>query len=107
MLGTALLGTAGLRPLDDSEDAEIEIVYSLEPDRWGHGYAAEAAVAILDYAFEVLGLGRVLAEIDRDNAASEAVARRLGMRPVETPADPLGPLTQVAVERDGWLGSRR
>jgi RimJ/RimL family protein N-acetyltransferase len=43
MLGTALLGTAGLRPLDDSEDPEIEIVYSLEPDRWGHGYAAASS----------------------------------------------------------------
>jgi RimJ/RimL family protein N-acetyltransferase len=107
MLGTALLGTAGLRPLDDSEDSEIEIVYSLEPERWGHGYAVEAAAAILDYAFGVVGLARVIAEIDRDNAASEAVVRRLGMQPV-VPAGPAhGAMTHVAVDRDGWLGSRR
>jgi RimJ/RimL family protein N-acetyltransferase len=107
MLGTALLGTAGLRPLDDSEDTEIEIVYSLEPDRWGHGYAAEAAVAIMDYAFEILGLRRVIAEIDEGNAASEAVAQRLGMRPFETAPGLLGPMTHFAVEREGWLGPRR
>jgi RimJ/RimL family protein N-acetyltransferase len=111
MLGTALLGTAGLRPLNDSEDPEIEIVYSLEPDRWGHGYAAEAAAAILDYAFGIIGLSRVIAEIDRDNTASEAVVRRLGMHPVQTAAEPAGeppgPMTHVAVDRAGWLGSRR
>src|SRR5258707_14608703 len=37
--GTGLVGTAGLRPLQESG---LEIFYSLAPGAWGHGYATEA-----------------------------------------------------------------
>jgi [ribosomal protein S5]-alanine N-acetyltransferase len=96
LLGTALLGTVGLRPLGE----DIEIIYSLASTEWGHGYAAEAAEAVLGYAFEILGLERVVAEIDEGNRGSEAVAGRLGMRPFGAP----GALQHYAVSRDDWLG---
>jgi hypothetical protein len=44
----------------------------------GHGYATEAATATLQYAFEA-GLRTVLAVTHPENAASQAVCRRLGM----------------------------
>lgn len=96
LLGTALLGTVGLRPLGE----DIEIIYSLAAAEWGHGYAAEAAEAVLAYAFEILGLRRVVAEIDEGDAVSEAVAGRLGMRPFGLP----GALHNYAVSRADWLG---
>jgi Acetyltransferase (GNAT) domain len=71
-----LVGTAGLRPL---EDLGLEIFYSLSPASWGQGYATEAARAVLDYALGPLGLPEVLAEVDEGNAASIAVIERLGM----------------------------
>lgn len=57
---------------------EIEIGWHLHPDAWGHGYASEAANAVLDHAF-ASGLPRVLAVTYKDNLASQAVARRVGM----------------------------
>jgi RimJ/RimL family protein N-acetyltransferase len=98
LLGTPLLGTAGLRRLvEDDEDSEIEIVYSLDPSSWGHGYAAEAAEAVLRYAFDSVGLERVIAEIDEGNTASVALAEKLGMRPYETVPGQLGPMTHYMI----------
>jgi RimJ/RimL family protein N-acetyltransferase len=57
-----------------------EIGYVLHPDHNGHGYATEAARALLVLAFDALGLHRVIARIDARNDASAAVLRRLGMR---------------------------
>ena len=44
----------------------------------GKGYALEAAVATMDYAFDVLDWDDVIHSIDPDNAASKALAARLG-----------------------------
>lgn len=111
LLGTPLLGTAGLRRLVETDPGgEIEIVYSLEPRTWGQGYAAEAGEAVLDYAFGVIGLPRVIAEIDEGNGASAGVAARLRMRPYETVPGLLGPMTHYAVSKEEWRigsGSRR
>lgn len=57
-----------------------EIGYVLNPDFVGHGYATEAAHALLRLGFEELGLHRIIARIDERNHASARVVRRLGMR---------------------------
>jgi RimJ/RimL family protein N-acetyltransferase len=57
-----------------------EIGYVINPSYHGHGYATEAAVAVLRLAFDGLGLHRVTARIEIRNDASAAVLRRLGMR---------------------------
>jgi RimJ/RimL family protein N-acetyltransferase len=57
-----------------------EIGYVINPDLHGHGYATEAAGALLALAFDGLGLHRVTARIDEENPASAAVLRKLGMR---------------------------
>ncbi len=44
----------------------------------GKGYAHEAAIATIDYAFDVLGWDDVMHIIDPDNAPSIALATRLG-----------------------------
>src|SRR6266478_4716114 len=58
-----LVGTAGLRPL---EDLGLEIFYSLAPGSWGQGYATEAARAVLDHVLGALRLPEVLAERAED-----------------------------------------
>lgn len=45
---------------------------------WGHGYATEAARALLAWAFDLLPLNRVQAEADTRNAASARVLEKLG-----------------------------
>ena len=93
LVGTAagLVGTAGLRPLGGSG---LEIFYSLAPGAWGHGYATEAARAVMEYGFGPLGLPEVLAEVDEGNAASVAVVKRLGMTPYAVVPGLLGPMTR-------------
>ena len=86
-----LVGTAGLRPLEESG---LEIFYSLTPGAWGHGYATEAARAVLEYGLGPLGLPEVLAEVDEGNAASVAVVKRLGMTPYAVVPGVLGPMTR-------------
>jgi len=57
-----------------------EIGWTMHPDFMGHGYASEAASAILALAFGRLGLHRVAANLDPRNDASIALCLRLGMR---------------------------
>jgi RimJ/RimL family protein N-acetyltransferase len=58
---------------------ELEVGWALARDAWGEGYATEAGQAAIDWAFSSLGLDRVAAVIDLENARSRAVAIRLGM----------------------------
>jgi len=57
-----------------------EVGWSIVPDRWGRGYAPEAARAAIDWAFDVLGWEQVIHTIAPDNRNSQAVARKLGAR---------------------------
>ncbi|MEO5852494.1 MAG: GNAT family protein [Nocardioides sp.] len=45
---------------------------------WGHGYATEAARALLQWAFDTMDLNRVQAETDTRNVASARVLEKLG-----------------------------
>ena len=89
-----LIGTAGLRPLGSSG---LEIFYSLAPGAWGHGYATEAARAVVEYGLGPLGLPEVLAEVDEGNAASVAVIKRLGMTAYAVVPGLLGPMTRYRI----------
>ncbi|MDQ0708420.1 RimJ/RimL family protein N-acetyltransferase [Arthrobacter woluwensis] len=63
-----------------AEHRSGEVGYILSPDATGHGYATEAATAILRLGFDELGLHRMVARLDERNTASARVAERLGMR---------------------------
>ena len=52
--------------------------YCLDDAAWGHGYATEAASAVLQWAFDTLDLNRVQAETDTRNTASARVLEKLG-----------------------------
>lgn len=65
----------------DSVDNEcIEIGWIMHPDYTGNGYATEAGLALLDFAFRTVGAHRVIATLDPANDASVRVCHRLGMR---------------------------
>jgi RimJ/RimL family protein N-acetyltransferase len=57
-----------------------EIGWAFHPSAWGNGYATEAGLAALDWAFERLGWDEVIHSIHPDNRASQALAARLGSR---------------------------
>lgn len=59
---------------------DVEIGWRLARSAWGQGFATEAAALWVGYARDVLRLPRLISIIHPDNAASFAVARKLGMR---------------------------
>ncbi|MBQ0894554.1 GNAT family N-acetyltransferase [Micromonospora sp. U56] len=75
-------GTLILKPLPGAdgvtETDDIEVGWHLHPDSWGHGYATEAARAVLAREFAA-GTPQVYAVISPGNDPSMAVASRLGM----------------------------
>lgn len=72
------LGTVLLLTLPNDEHGEVEIGWHLHPDAWGHGYATEAARAVLAHGFAA-GLSEIIAVAHTNNDASIAVMQRLGM----------------------------
>ena len=72
-----LIGTANVAV---GEHRQGEIGFMLHPDHQGHGYATEAAEAMLELAFETYDLHRVVGRLEPRNAASASVLERLGMR---------------------------
>jgi RimJ/RimL family protein N-acetyltransferase len=65
---------------DPDRACRLEIGWRLRRDRWRQGLASEAASAMAEFAFRVLGSDRLYAVCNPRNTASEAVMKRLGMR---------------------------
>jgi len=64
-----------------SEDNKVgEIGYSIKPEYWNNGYAAESAKAVVKYGFEVIGLHRIQAACDVRNIGSANVLKKIGMK---------------------------
>jgi ribosomal-protein-alanine N-acetyltransferase len=73
VIGSVALG------VDSRVHRRAELGYILRRDRWGHGYATEAAALMIDFAFDDLGMNRVWAVCDPDNPASSRVLEHCGM----------------------------
>lgn len=64
----------------DTVNRIASVGYGLLPAHWGRGFATEATVAVVDYAFEQLGLDKVWARADARNLASVRVLEKVGMQ---------------------------
>lgn len=78
--GGEVIGDCGITLQPTPRGLEPEIGYHLRPDYLGRGYAGEAASACRDYAFEVLGLERVVSIVSPENTPSQRVAARVHQR---------------------------
>ncbi|MEV5985307.1 GNAT family N-acetyltransferase [Streptomyces sp. NPDC052051] len=86
------IGFAGLDRVDDGMPfTGVEIGWRLARSAWGHGYATEAARAVLAHGFDTLGLPEILAVTTVANLRSQAVMRRIGM--TRNPDDDFDDLT--------------
>ncbi|MEM9044909.1 MAG: GNAT family N-acetyltransferase [Pseudomonadota bacterium] len=65
---------------EDARGPDVEIGWRMTTQARGQGFAPEAAANLLSYGFETVGLGRVIAEIHRENTASRRVAEKIGMQ---------------------------
>jgi len=61
-------------------EEEIELGYRLLKSQWGKGFATEAAIAVKHYAFNQLGITRLISLIETSNRASLRVAEKNGFR---------------------------
>jgi RimJ/RimL family protein N-acetyltransferase len=82
----------------------FEVGWGISIDFRGKGYAVEAARAAIDWSFSTFEIDRIIHCIDRENVASQAVARRLGARK-DHEIDLFGHVADLWVTaRDQWQG---
>jgi RimJ/RimL family protein N-acetyltransferase len=85
----------------------FEIGWGIAREFRGKGYAVEAAQASIDWAFTIFEIDRIIHCIDRENLASQAVARRLGAEKSRE-MNLFGHAADVWVtERDAWMARRK
>jgi len=94
----------GLRRLEDGDVPDLG--YRFMQSVWGHGYATEACIAVLDHGFSIPSIQMVRAEADARNAASVRVMHRLGMVFEREDEDEEGPYVVYALERERWEAVR-
>lgn len=79
-----MIGQCGIT-MQDYKDRQVpEIGYLLAHRYWHKGYATEAAIACREYGFNVLHFDALYSIIRDTNMASQNVAIRNGMHPVDT-----------------------
>ena len=74
----SLIGIIGLVRIDE-ENSACSFAYMLGCDYWGKGYGTEAVKEVIRFAFEELGIQRIVADHMAENPASGAVMRKAGM----------------------------
>lgn len=72
------IGFCGLLKRDFLED--VDVGYAFLPRFWSKGYAFESASAVMAYGRDVLGLDRIVAVVNPDNAGSIRVLEKIGLR---------------------------
>jgi [ribosomal protein S5]-alanine N-acetyltransferase len=71
-----IAGFSGLLPIDQ---APPQLMFGTRSQFWRRGYAKAATLAVLRYAFDQLGLARIVADVDAPNQASMRLLEGLGM----------------------------
>ena len=79
----SLIGLIELLRFDETEES-CSFVYMLGCDYWGQGYGTEMLQAVIRFAFEELGIQRIVADHMTKNPASGAVMRKAGMTRIAT-----------------------
>ncbi|MGY2909376.1 GNAT family N-acetyltransferase [Bradyrhizobium sp. URHC0002] len=102
-----IIGFAGLSPCDALGADDFEIGFVLARRVWGRGIATEIGEAQLAFGFDQLKCGRLLGLVDPRNAPSIHALEKLGMRHLETIADPRrGSRSVYVIEAAEWRRRR-
>jgi ribosomal-protein-alanine N-acetyltransferase len=76
--GGEMVGRGGLRHTMATGVDEVEVGWSIVPERWGQGLATELALVSVRVAFDTIGLGELIAYTLPDNVASRRVMEKAG-----------------------------
>jgi RimJ/RimL family protein N-acetyltransferase len=87
-----------------------EVGWSVAREHWGKGFAPEAAIAAIDWAFDTAGWSEVIHTIAEDNAGSKVVAAKVGsnflrMGWLPAPHD-AKPVEIWGQSREEWIANR-
>ncbi len=77
--GGSIVGDSGVF-VNREGSGELELAYRIKKDRWGLGYATEAALACVGYGLKDLGASRIVADVDPGNDASRRVLVKCGLK---------------------------
>jgi ribosomal-protein-alanine N-acetyltransferase len=78
-----LIGDCGLEQMEVEGVRVAELGYDFRSEYWNQGFATEAACAVRDYAFDILGLPQLISLIRVGNLASKRVAEKVDMQLVD------------------------
>ena len=91
------IGSAGIVPtlvpwaalkgdrFDGLLNPEVGLFWGIMPAYRRRGFASEAGAALLDFLFDELGLGQIVATTESDNVPSQKTMEKLGMRLYHNP----------------------
>ena len=96
-----IIGWAGLQFLP--ELGETEVGFLLDRPFWGKGYATEAALASIQFGFEVFSLDHIIALVHPENLASRRVIDKCGMDYQDTISIWGTELRRYRITRSRWL----
>jgi RimJ/RimL family protein N-acetyltransferase len=75
--GSSPLGFGGYLRFE-GPNSPLKLLYAVRASRAGHGYAREAAVALIDYARQHCAQGDIVADVDEPNVRSSKLLMRIG-----------------------------
>jgi RimJ/RimL family protein N-acetyltransferase len=78
--GEEFIGCCGLKPWVHSARGGHELGFHIVREKWGRGYAFEAAQGVISYAFGTLRLSHIMAGHHPENSNSRKILLRLGFR---------------------------
>lgn len=90
-----LIGMVGLSEFDEWGD--LELAYRFRRDRWGRGYATEAATAWVAKGFSTLDLLQIVAVVEPGHVVSRHILEKIGMRFIEQRVSHGKPVDYMAV----------
>lgn len=96
------IGRCGLLPWTIDGEYQVEVAYLIDKAFWRQGLATEAAQGIVEYAFQVLQLPRLVCFMFPENVASQGVAQKIGMTLQGEIVDEFG-LSLVYAMSNPWL----
>jgi ribosomal-protein-alanine N-acetyltransferase len=104
------VGWTGMKRIKEPINNRVDfydIGYRLIPRFWGKGYATEAAIAALDYAFTHLPTDEIVGLANVDNTGSRNVLQKIGLSYQETFAMEGMMVDWLRITREEWEGLKR
>jgi RimJ/RimL family protein N-acetyltransferase len=97
----AIIGFAGLHTIANMPD--VNLGYAFRKNHWRQGYGTEVCRALLHHGFHTLNFPEIIAVIWPENAASIALAVKLGMKFRDRILWSGSPRVVYAIARQGFL----